>query len=152
MKSTKIRTMIAAAALGAVAVTGVFAVSAAGAASNDTAPAAAGRLTQDQKDCLTAHGITRPDHKLTADERAALKTQRKAAADACGITPPAGAHPKARAFIKNLTQDQKDCLKGQGITRPDHRLTKDERQDFVAKAKAAAGTCGITLPGQAATN
>jgi hypothetical protein len=151
MKSMKIRTVIAAAALGAIAITGVFAVSTAGAQTNDAAPATSPRgfiknLTQDQKDCLTAQGITRPDHRPTTEEREALKTQLKAAADTCGITLPAPRAHGLRRRLAALTQDQKDCLKANGITRPDHRPTTEEREALKTQLKAAAETCGIPVP------
>mgnify|MGYP006186660391 CR=1 FL=1 len=42
----------------------------------------------------------------------------------------------------NLTDEQKTCLTEAGITKPEGRPTQAERDAF----KAAAETCGITLP------
>ena len=44
----------------------------------------------------------------------------------------------------NLTDTQKTCLTEAGITKPEGRPTQAERDAF----KAAAETCGITLPGR----
>lgn len=156
MKSTKIRTFIAAGALGAVAVTGLFAVSSAGAQTTDqTTQAAQGKgaflksLTPDQRQCLKSNGVSKPDHTLTPEERAAAIANLKAAADTCNVTlpvRPAVARAKElRAEIKALTADQKDCLKSNGIAKPDHKLTKPERQAAYAALESAAQTCGITL-------
>jgi hypothetical protein len=156
MKSTKFRTFIAAGALGAVAVTGLFAVSSAGAQTADqTAQAVQGRgafiksLSTDQRQCLKSNGVARPDHKLTAEERAAAIANLKAAADTCGVTlpvrPAVAKAKQLRAEIKALSSDQKDCLKSNGIARPDHKLTKPERQAAYAALQSAAQTCGITL-------
>lgn len=156
MKTTRIRTAIAASVMGAVAVTGVFAVSTAGAQTTDqTTQAAQGKgaffksLTPEQRDCLRSNGVVKPDHTLTAEERAAAKATLQAAADTCGVTlparPAAARFAELKAELKALTPEQKQCLKSNGITKPDHRLTKEERQARYAALESAAQTCGITL-------
>ena len=97
-------------------------------------------LTDEQKTCLTEAGITKPEGRPTQAERDAFK----AAAETCGITLPArpdnaGHHRGGRL---NLTDEQKTCLTEAGITKPEGRPTQAERDAF----KAAAESCGITLP------
>ena len=156
MKSTKVRTFIAASALGVTALTGVFAVSSAGAQTTDqTTQAAQGKgafiksLTPDQRQCLKSNGVVKPDHTLTTEERAAAKANLQAAANTCGVTlpvRPAVAQAKElHAELKALSPEQKDCLKSNGITKPDHKLTKTERQAAYAALESAAQTCGIAL-------
>lgn len=156
MKSNKIRTLLAVSALGAVAVTGLFAVSSASAQTGDqTTQAAQGKgafiksLTPDQRACLKSNGVAKPDHKLNAEERATAKANLEAAAATCGVTlptRPAVAKLKdLRADIKALSADQKNCLKTNGITKPGHRLTQPERQAAYVALEAAAQTCGIAL-------
>ena len=87
-------------------------------------------LTDQQKQCLKDHGITRPLRPLTKEKIAALK----AAAKACDI--------KLPNLGRRLTDIQKQCLKDHGITRPLRPLTKEK----VAALKAAAKACDIKLP------
>ncbi|MEN9595248.1 MAG: hypothetical protein RLY23_1731, partial [Actinomycetota bacterium] len=104
-----------------------------------TRPDHAGRelnLTDEQKTCLTEAGITKPEGRPTQAERDAFK----AAAETCGITLPA--RPENAGGRLNLTDTQKTCLTEAGITKPEGRPTQAERDAF----KAAAETCGITLP------
>ena len=159
MKLTKVRTLIAAGTIGLVGITGVAAAGVAGAQTTDTTTQAAqGKgafiksLTADQRSCLQANGVVKPDHRLTADERAALKATLESAATTCGVTLPTrpGAAAKAeaealKAQIKALTPDQKACLKANGLTKPDHRLTAAERQARYALLETAAQTCGIAI-------
>lgn len=157
MKLTKIRTLVAAGAIGVVGITGIAAAGVAGAQTADvTTQAAQGKgafiksLTTEQKDCLRANGVARPDHRLTKDERQAAIANLRAAADTCGVTLPdiPARAAKAQAVkdtIKSLTPEQKDCLKSNGVAKPDHKLTKAERQEFVSTLKSAAQTCGITV-------
>lgn len=156
MKFTKIRTLVAAGTIGLVGITGIAAAGVAGAQTTDaTTEAAQGRgafiksLTAEQRSCLKDNGVTRPDHKLTAEERQAFVANLRTAADTCGVTLPQ--HParsaKAEAIrdrIQSLTADQKACLTSNGVAKPDHKLTKSERQEFVSTLKSAAQTCGIT--------
>lgn len=57
-------------------------------------------------------------------------------------------HPLA-AWYASLTDAQRTCLKDQGITKPTGHLTAEQKKDLLAKAKKAADTCHITLPGKA---
>jgi len=97
-------------------------------------------LTDEQKTCLTDAGITKPAEgtKPTQAERDAFK----AAAQTCGITLPTRPDHAGREL--NLTDAQKTCLTDAGITKPAEgtKPTQAERDAF----KAAAQTCGITLP------
>ena len=159
MKLTKIRTLIAAGTIGVVGITGIAAAGMAGAQTTDaTTQAAQGKgafiksLTADQRSCLQANGVVKPDHRLTADERAALKATLESAATTCGVTLPTrpGAAAKAeaqelKADLKALTPDQKSCLKANGVAKPDHKLTKTERQAWYAQLETAAQTCGIAI-------
>ena len=155
MKSTKIRSFVAAGVLGAAALTGLFAAGAAGAlgSGGGSGPNSHGPrsgplagITAEQKACLAGQGITRPEGKPTAEQRQAI---RDAAAN-CGITIPEGGAHAGRA--PRLTQEQRDCLTSNGVTKPDHRLSAEERAAFKAQLQAAAGTCGIQLPTPPATN
>lgn len=62
------------------------------------------------------------------------------------LAPAAGAASSSasRPHHKQLTDEQKTCLKGQGITKPEKgtRPTEEQREAF----KAAAESCGIELP------
>ena len=118
-----------------------------GGSSSTTTPSAAsadaghhrgGRLnlTDEQKTCLTDAGITKPEGRPTQAERDAMK----AAAETCGITLPTRPDHAGRGL--NLTDEQKTCLTDAGITKPEGRPTQAERDAM----KAAAETCGITLP------
>ncbi len=93
-------------------------------------------LTDTQKTCLTEAGITKPEGRPTQAERDAFK----AAAETCGITLPT--RPENAGGRLNLTDTQKTCLTEAGITKPEGRPTQAERD----ACKAAAETCGITLP------
>lgn len=135
MTSTKVRTLIAAGALGAAALTGVFAANAAGALGTG---AGAGRLSAEQKTCMASQGVTRPEGTPTAEQRQAIVE----AATNCGITLPAGRGRFAQRAAQ-LTQEQRDCLISNGVSKPDHRLTAEERAAFKTQLKAAAQTCGI---------
>ena len=108
------------------------------AASADAGHHRGGRLnlTDAQKTCLTDAGITKPEGRPTQAERDAFK----AAAETCGITLPT--RPDDAGGRLNLTDTQKTCLTDAGITKPEGRPTQAERDAF----KAAAQTCGITLP------
>jgi len=137
MKSTKLRTFVAVGALGATALTGLFAASAAGALGTG-AGAGSSRLSTEQKTCMASQGITRPEGKPTAEQRQAIVE----AATNCGITLPAGKGRFAQRAAQ-LTQEQRDCLVSNGVTKPDHKLTAEERAAFKTQLKAAAQTCGI---------
>jgi len=115
---------------------------AAGAASDDTSAQGGRRhphlrLTDEQKACLKEQGVTRlePGARPTEEQR----EQMKAAAEACGIELARGPRHHLR-----LTDEQKACLKEQGVTRlePGARPTEEQREQM----KAAAEACGIELP------
>lgn len=155
MRSSKIRSFVAAGVLGAAALTGLVAANAAGAlgTGGGTGPNSHGPrsgplagITAEQKACLSAQGITRPEGKPTAEQRQAIAE----AATNCGITIPqrkAGGGPIAR-----LTQEQRDCLASNGVTKPDHKLSAEERAAFKEQFKTAAQTCGIERPAAPASN
>jgi hypothetical protein len=136
---------LALAALPAVGV-GAFAAAATGAgeASADGAPLPHPQLSDTQKQCLTDHGVTLPatgerPQALTDEQRAAFR----AAAEACGIALRHGLRPE-------LSDAQKQCLTDQGVTLP-ARPANGERptpptDEQRAAFRAAAQTCGITLP------
>ena len=96
-------------------------------------------LTDQQKQCLKDHGITRPLRPLTKEKVAALK----AAAKACDIKLPNRGH---RGNHPRLTADQRTCMQDHGITRPLRPLTPEK----IAALKAAAQACGIQLPNRGA--
>jgi len=142
VKPTKFRTLIAAGTLGVVGLTGIVAANAAGAiGTGGSTTSGAGRLTAEQKECMSLQGITKPEGRPTAEQREAIAT----AAANCGITLPARKGPVGRR-IARLTQEQRDCLTSNGVTKPDHRLSAEERAAFKAQLQAAAQTCGIPAP------
>ncbi len=150
MKTTKLRTALAAGGMGALALTGVFAATPAGAADTAKHPsrhAAFAKLTDAQKQCLTDQGLTRPTSRPTSPPSQEQIKKLKAAAKECGIKLPAhpgrGDHrgPGGEQF-QQLTQEQRDCLTNAGLTRPEGRPTAEQFQ----KLRAAAAECGITIP------
>lgn len=156
--NTKFRALIAAGAISVVGITGVAGAAIAGAqTTGSSTPTTRARilasLTPEQKTCLKDAGITKPDHKLSKDERQAFIVELKSAAQTCNITLPDAATLKAnaqrlkdlRANLKALTPEQKSCLQTNGVAKPDHELTKDERQAWIANLRTAAQTCDITL-------
>ena len=163
MKLTRIRTLVAAGAIAAVGITGVAAAGVAGAQTTDTTTQAAQAkgaffksLTAEQRSCLQANGVVKPDHRLTAEERVAARATLESAAATCTVTLPtrpdaaARAAAKAeaqalRATVKGLDADQRTCLTANGVTKPDHRLTKAEKQARYTQLEAALQTCGITV-------
>ena len=148
MKTTKIRTLFAAGTIGVVGLTGIVAASAAGAVgtSGSAAPTKA-RLTVEQKACMSAQGITKPEGRPTAEQRTAIVE----AAKNCGITVPTG-KAKAAPTKARLTVEQKACMSAQGITKPEGRPTAEGRAAFKEQLKTAAQTCGISRPAAAPTN
>lgn len=155
MKFTRTRTLIAAATIGVVGIAGVAAAGVAGAQTTDATTQAAHAkgafiksLTDEQRSCLQANGVVKPDHKLTKEEKQAAVATLKAAATTCNITLPERPAARAkhlRADLASLTTEQKACLESNGVTKPDHRLTKAERQAFRTQLESAAATCGVTL-------
>ncbi len=99
-------------------------------------------LTSEQKQCLADHGVTRPVRPLTKEKVATIKEAVKA----CDIEVPARLKHRLERLAHrrhlNLTDEQKQCLSDQGISRPVRPVTIEK----IATIKAAAQTCGITLP------
>ena len=168
-----LRTSLVALTLGgAVVTTGVVATSATAAPASATAPASTGSgtagaaddgdggthpvrsglrrwlgsLTDEQRQCLRDAGLTRPVGPLDDEQRAALREQARAAAEGCGVELP---FPRARAFWAGVSEEQKQCLRDSGLTRPVGPLTAEERQALREQVRAAAEACGITLPERA---
>src|SRR5690606_18919098 len=134
--------LVAALAMCALAlVAGLFAGTA-GAQSEDaeTGPGR-GRLTAEQRQCLEDQGLERParGERPSAEQRQAFRD----AAEACGIELPVRRGP-VRRFLRDLTEEQRQCLEDQGLDRParGERPTAEQRQAF----RDAAETCGIELP------
>jgi hypothetical protein len=105
-----------------------------------------GSLTDEQRQCLRDAGLTRPVGPLDDEQRAALREQARAAAEGCGVELP---FPRARAFWAGVSEEQKQCLRDSGLTRPVGPLTAEERQALREQVRAAAEACGITLPERA---
>lgn len=105
-----------------------------------------GSLTDEQRQCLRDAGLTRPVGPLDDEQRAALREQARAAAEGCGVEPP---FPRARTFWAGVSEDQKQCLRDSGLTRPVGPLTAEERQQLREQVRAAAEACGITVPARA---
>ena len=113
-------------------------------------------LSDEQKQCLTDHGVTLPQRPANPDAgtRPAPPTDEQraafhAAAEACGLpTPPAG----GRGFRPQLTDTQKQCLADQGVTLPTPPTpgsgerpqppTAEQRAAFHAAAEA----CNLPVP------
>ncbi len=113
-------------------------------------------LTDEQKACLDAAGLTRPDRDATFEERKAAREALKAAAEGCGIELPErpagpGAGPGAgHGPLANLTDEQKACLQDADLSRPGPGATPEERQAAREALKVAAEGCGIELPARPA--
>lgn len=99
-------------------------------------------LTNEQKQCLADHGVTRPIRPLTKEKVATIK----AAVKACDIHVPARLqHRLARLAHRHhldLTAEQKQCLADHGVTRPIRPVTTEK----IATIKSAATACGVNLP------
>jgi len=113
----------------------------AGAADSGTGGATGARarvhLTDEQRQCLTDHGVTRPIRPLTKEKAQTIRD----AAKACDIKLPNLRHRP------HLTDEQRQCLTDHGVTRPIRPLTKEKAQTI----KDAATACSITLPNHAGT-
>lgn len=144
--------LLAALAVTAVAlVAGLFALPA---GAQEAAPEGGRpRLTEEQRQCLADQGYERPlaGQLRTREQREAFR----AAAEECGIDLPDGAFRRAarrhaRAWWRNLTEEQRQCLRDQGLERParGERPTAEQRQAF----RDAAEACGIDLPGGGSTD
>jgi hypothetical protein len=144
--------------------TGAFAQSADDGATSpgtDARPAPHARLSDEQKACLEAQGLTRPapGTRPTEDQRAAAK----AALEACGIPTltrgpggPGFGGPVLRGPGLALTDEQKACLRDQlGDLRPTAPVPgqRPSLEDLQAKhdeLAAAAAACGVPLPSRPA--
>ena len=137
--------LVAALALATVAlVAGLFALPAGAQTDTDAAGGRAGRprLTEEQRQCLADQGVERPPlGQRPSDEQIQAS---KDAAEACGIELPIGRRGPVRRFLRNLTDEQRECLQGQGLERParGQRPTDEQRQAF----RDAAAACDIELP------
>ncbi|MEI7548711.1 MAG: hypothetical protein WCK21_11745, partial [Actinomycetota bacterium] len=126
MKRNIIRTGLIAGLVAAIGVTAAIAVNASagqgnGSGSGQNNGTNGGRngqvmasLTDEQRQCLTDAGVTKPQGKRTAEERAALK----AAAEKCGITLPAPKVGGGNGPLASLTDEQRQCLTDAGVTKP----------------------------------
>lgn len=90
-------------------------------------------LTDEQKQCLSDAGITRPVRPVTTEKIEAIK----AAAETCGVD-----LPDAFGTRVHLTDANVQCLSEHGVTFPVRPLTRDK----VTTLKAAAEACGIERP------
>ena len=141
--------LVAVLAVSALAVVaGLFAVPAGAQTDTESAGGRAGRtrLTEEQRQCLVDQGVERPPlGQRPSDEQIQAA---KDAAEACGIELPIGRRGPARRFLRNLTDEQRQCLQGQGLERParGERPTEEQRQAF----REAAEACDIDLPDRAA--
>ena len=137
-------------AVGAIAIlAGLFAAPAG--AQQATPEGGRPQLTAEQRQCMADHGYERPlaGQLRTQEQRQAFR----AAAEDCGIDLPAGlfrhaARRHARHWWRNLTEEQRQCLRDQGVERPHGRPTPDQVQAF----RDAVDACGIDLPGGGATS
>ncbi len=150
MKTTKLRSMLAAGGMGALALTGVFAAAPAGAEEATKHPSRHGafaKLTDAQKQCLEDQGLTRPTSRPTSRPSQEQIKKLRAAAKECGIKLPAhpgrgGHRGRGGERFQALTQEQRDCLTNAGLTRPEGRPTPEQFQ----KLRDAAAQCGIDIP------
>jgi hypothetical protein len=154
MKLTKVRTLVAAGAIGVVGLTSVVGMNVAGAQTTDqVASAAEGRgafiksLTPEQKACLQANGVTKPEGRLSPEQRREAIATLRTAADTCGITlperPARARLDELKSRIGSLTPEQKACMKDSGLTRPQRPMDAAARQAWIAEAKQAAQACGL---------
>ncbi|MFM8862163.1 MAG: hypothetical protein ACKOIA_06895 [Acidimicrobiia bacterium] len=51
-----------------------------------------------------------------------------------------------RGTTKTLTDEQKACLQSSGVTKPEGRLSPEQRREAITRLRTAADTCGIALP------
>ena len=140
MKSKMFRTSLIAGLVAAVGVTAAVTISASASegsgSGSGTGPRgrAVAQLTDEQKACMQAAGITKPEGVPTEEQRAAIR----AAAESCGIELPV----RPNGPLSQITDEQKSCLQAAGITKPEGRPTAEQR----AAIRAAAESCGIELP------
>ncbi len=99
-------------------------------------------LTDAQRACMEDADLRRPVGPLDDAERATLREQVTAAADACGVELP---FARARALRDSLTDEQRQCLDDAGLTRPVGPMTKEQRRRLRSEVRSAAESCGVTL-------
>jgi hypothetical protein len=155
MKLTKVRTLVAAGVIGVTGIAGIVGVtSVAGAQTTDQVAAASqGRgsflksLTDEQKACLQANGVAKPEGRLSPEQRREAITTLRTAADTCGITlperPGRARVDELKSRLGSLTPEQKACMKDSGLTRPQRPMDAAARQAWIAQAKQAAQACGL---------
>jgi hypothetical protein len=110
------------------------------------------QLTDAQKQCLQDNGVTLPakpaDGQTRTEPTDAERAKRKAAFEACNI--PLPQHRPGGPGHPMLTDAQKQCLEGQGVTKPAKPADGQERAkptaEQRAKFEAAAKACNIELP------
>ncbi len=136
----------------AVSATGATTTASTAPAGDTGHPARAGirlwwqELTDEQRQCLEDADLRRPVGRPTDAERATLREQLRDAADGCGVELP---FPRARALWTGLTDEQQQCLRDAGLTRPVGPLGAEERRALRDEVRAAADQCGVTLPSRA---
>jgi hypothetical protein len=119
-------------------------------------------LTDIQASCLESHGVTRPakpaDGTKPTPPTDAQRAAAQAAAQACGVSLPAGGPHLGRpggpggpgGNRSQLTDAQASCLESHGVTRPtkpaDGTRPTPPTEAQRAALQAAAQACGIILP------
>jgi hypothetical protein len=148
-------TLMATGVLGAGLALGSWSV--AGAAEGGARPG----LTDEQKACLEAQGITRPEKPADGSRPARpteeQRAEHEAAAQACGVTLPARGHRHGpRGDRPRLTDEQKACLEAQGITKPEKPADGSRPEPPTAeqreRMRAAVDACGIPRLGGQGTS
>jgi hypothetical protein len=115
-------------------------------ATADTGSESRPGVTDAQRECLADQGVTLPTRGDGGDDRArALLTREqrremREAAAACGLR-----GPKPRVALRQLTDDERQCLADQGITRPARRAGGGA--DARAAFQQAAEACGLPMRG-----
>lgn len=105
--------------------------------------------TPEQIQCMVDAGYSRP---LAGDLRTREQRQAfRAAAEDCGIDVPRGffrraAHLGALRWWRGLTVEERQCMKAEGVQRPDGWPSDAD----IAAFRDAAATCGVDLPGPVA--
>lgn len=89
---------------------------------------------------VASNAMATPTPVAAVTEATAADPASAAATDAPTV------RPATRRWWDKLTDEQRTCLQGQGITRPVGRLDDAERAALRAKVEAAAATCEVTLP------
>jgi hypothetical protein len=139
-RTSRLRRIAGTAALATLALatvgTGIAGAAESG-ASGATGPRGRSHLTAAQIECLKDNGVTRPSGRPTAAQVKALK----AAAEECDIPLRKVMAHHVHHAMRDLTDEQQQCLEDAGVTKPDGRPTAAELKEFAAAAKE----CGVTL-------